>query len=150
MLFFLVHLKYVLPTVNYLHSTCHMRLCYWRPGKGLMKRQNASCVVPRAQKEREIYQLTKGNSPGTKKPLGNRPQIGQQNLRSSVLQDSEEQNSCQVYLVCRKPRLGGEDSHHGGTYAREVQGFYETLRIIWEAENSHLNLLNRKVFLLPA
>lgn len=69
--------KICLPSVNYLHSTCHMRPCYWRPGKGLVKRPNASCAVPRAQKEREVYQLTKGNSPGTKEPLGNRPQTGQ-------------------------------------------------------------------------
>lgn len=107
MFFLLVLLKYALPSVNYLHSTCHMRP-YWRPGKGLVKRPNASCVVPRSQKEREIYQLTKVNSPETKEPLGNRPQIEQWNLRSSGLWNFEEQNHCsrRVCPVCGKPELG--------------------------------------------
>lgn len=73
----LVHLNYVLPLVNYLRSTCHMRLCYWHPGKGFMKRQNSSWVVPRAQKEGRIYKLTKDSAPKTKDPLGKQPQTRQ-------------------------------------------------------------------------
>lgn len=144
------------PSVNYLLGTCHMRLCYRRPGKGLMKRQNASCVVPAAQKEREIYQLTKGNSPGTKESPGNQPQIRQWNLRSSVLWNFEEQNpyGWQVYLVRRKPDLGRwrltlwRDwcERSPGTALWNIPGYLGGGGV----EDSYLDLLNQKVFIPPA